>query len=181
MLLGGGVADLPVRQRTLRATLAWSCDLLRADEHGLFQRLAVFAGDWTVEAAEAVCGGPDASGDAVVEHLSTLVESSLIHRGAGADGQLRFSMLSTVREYALEGLAASGELDAINGRLLEWSVNLVQPVADPPVPDRIVRQASPRVIEWVARNKAALLNFRNDGDTWTQPEVNEFIQRLQRV
>ena len=60
-------------------------------------------------------------------------------------------------------------------------------VADPPavvansLPVRVLRQRSPQVIEWVSRNRDALLDFWNDGDTWTQPEVNDFIQRLQRI
>ena len=89
-VLGGGVRDLPERQRTLRATIDWSYDLLEPREQQLFARLAVFAGGCTLDAAEAVC-------DAELDSLSALLDSSLLRRM-----QTRFRMLDTVREYALE-------------------------------------------------------------------------------
>src|SRR5207244_183848 len=76
-LLVGGAQDLPDRQRTLRATLEWSHDLLDDDERVLFSRLAVFAGGWTLEAAEAVCGE---DGLDVLETLASLVDESLVRR-----------------------------------------------------------------------------------------------------
>ena len=101
-LLSAGSRDAPARQQTLRATIDWSYDLLEPQAQALFARLGVFAGGWTLETAEAVCG-PDA-----LDGLATLVDQSLVAPGDG-----RFTMLETVREYALERLTASGELDEV--------------------------------------------------------------------
>jgi non-specific serine/threonine protein kinase len=108
-LLTGGAADLPERQRTLRGTLAWSYDLLEPAEQVLFRRLAVFAGGWTLGAAEAVCSGDDLPDHAVFEGLAALADDSLIQRTSDADGELRLGILESIREYALELLTKSGE------------------------------------------------------------------------
>jgi predicted ATPase len=89
-LLVGGARDLPERQKTLRATIEWSFELLEAAEQELMARLSVFAGGWSLEAAEAVC-------DAELGTLASLVDKSLVREQDG-----RFSMLETIREYALE-------------------------------------------------------------------------------
>lgn len=109
--LTGGPRDHPARQRTLRATLDWSYNLLDADEQLLFTRLAVFAGGWTLEAAAAVC---QADGDLLhtLDVVSSLVDKSLVQRMVGGDIEPRFIMLETIREYALERLAASSETGA---------------------------------------------------------------------
>ncbi len=99
-LLTGGARDLPERQRTLRATIDWSHDLLSADEQRLFARLAVFAGGCTLEAAEEMC-------EAGLDTLQSLVEKSLLRHTDG-----RFWMLETIREFAGERLKESGEADA---------------------------------------------------------------------
>src|SRR6266567_114543 len=112
-LLVGGAQDLPLRQQTLRGTIAWSYDLLGQDEKTLFRRLAVFVGGCTLEAAEAVC---TAQGDLlidVLEAVAALVDKSLLRQETQADGQPRLLMLETIREYALERLAASGEAEAV--------------------------------------------------------------------
>jgi predicted ATPase len=87
-LLTGGPRDVPARQQTLEATIAWSYDLLEPGEQALFARLAVFAGGWTLEAAEQVAG-------ADLDGLQSLVAKSLVTAGGG-----RFGMLDTIREYA---------------------------------------------------------------------------------
>src|SRR6266567_1475419 len=105
-LLTSGTRDVPVRQQTLRNTIAWSYDLLEQDEKILFRRLAVFVGGCTLEAAEAVC---TAQGDLlidVLEAVAALVDKSLLRQETQADGQPRLLMLETIREYALERLAA---------------------------------------------------------------------------
>ncbi len=115
-LLVGGAQDLPGRQRTLRATLEWSHGLLSDDEAALFARLAVFAGSWTLEAAEAVCGG---NGLDVFETLASLVDESLVRPLRRPTGEPRFAMLETIREYAAELLEASGEAEALRRRHCE--------------------------------------------------------------
>jgi predicted ATPase/DNA-binding SARP family transcriptional activator len=115
-LLVGGAQDLPGRQRTLRATLEWSHGLLNEDESALFARLAVFAGGWTLEAAEAVCG---VNGLDVFETLASLVDESLVRPLRRPTGEPRFAMLETIREYAAERLEASGEANALRRRHCE--------------------------------------------------------------
>jgi predicted ATPase len=111
-LLTGGARDLPERQRTLRNTMAWSHGLLGEGEKDLFARLGVFTGGFDLEAAEAVFGpgggfpeDPAGSAD-VLEVLGSLVDGSLV-RQEESDGEPRFSMLETIKEYALERLRES--------------------------------------------------------------------------
>lgn len=124
-VLSGGARDLPERQRTLRATLAWSYALLDAPAQALFLRLAVFAGGCTLEAIESLTDTGDAAGgkmnaaeaepEDLLETVSALIDNSLLRREARA-GEVRFTMLQTVREYALERLQGYGTLDALRGR-----------------------------------------------------------------
>ena len=108
-LLSAGDRTAMPRQRTLRAMIDWSHDLLPDDERELFRRLAVFSGGWTVEAAESVCSlGSD--GVDVIDVMSRLVEKSLVLPEKGAQ---RYGMLETVRHYALDRLEESGELPAM--------------------------------------------------------------------
>jgi predicted ATPase/class 3 adenylate cyclase len=113
-LLTGGARDMPARQQTLRATIDWSYHLLGTDEQTLFARLAVFAGGCTLPAAEAVCGG-----EALLAGLSTLVDNNMLRQEEQPDGEPRFTMLETIRTYALERLKAGGEADAITQRHAE--------------------------------------------------------------
>ena len=111
-LLVDGARDLPERQRTLRDAITWSYNLLHAGEQALFRRLAVFAGGATLEAAEVVCRTTgDLKGDAL-GWLAGLVDKSVLRREEGPDGEPRVGMLETIREYARELLAVSGELEA---------------------------------------------------------------------
>jgi predicted ATPase/DNA-binding SARP family transcriptional activator len=112
-LAGDGARDLPARQRTLRATIDWSHELLDGDEQALFARLAAFAGGCTLGAAAAVC-------DAGRAQIASLVAKSLLYEHLGGTGGVRYSMLETVREYALERLEASGESDAVRMRHAEY-------------------------------------------------------------
>jgi predicted ATPase/DNA-binding XRE family transcriptional regulator len=115
-LLVGGACDLPERQRTLRAAIAWSYDLLSAEEQMLFRRLAVFAGSWTLAAAEAVCATPEGAdplGLNLLDGMGLLVDKSLVQRREDADAVTppHFRLLETLREYALERLEAIGVPD----------------------------------------------------------------------
>jgi predicted ATPase/class 3 adenylate cyclase len=106
-LLTGGARDAPARQRTLRATIEWSYELLTDDEKRLFGRLAVFEGGWTLDAAEEVC-------DADLDTMQSLVEKSLVRADSG-----RFRMLETIREYALEQFAELPDSDELRSRHAE--------------------------------------------------------------
>jgi non-specific serine/threonine protein kinase len=110
-LLTGGPRTAVPRQQTLRATLDWSYDLLGEGEQRLLHRLSVFAGSWTLAAAEVVCGGAGIEEWEVADLLASLVNKSLVLlEDAGANGeQGRYRLLETIREYALERLAHSGE------------------------------------------------------------------------
>jgi predicted ATPase/DNA-binding SARP family transcriptional activator/DNA-binding CsgD family transcriptional regulator len=116
VLTGGRTAD--PRHRTLRATLAWSHELLSEAERTLFRRLSVFAGGGTLEAAEEVCSGEGIEQDDVLEILSKLVDKSLVVAEAspGVDGELRYRMLEPIRQYGQERLQQSGQADATRER-----------------------------------------------------------------
>ena len=122
-LAGEGARDLPDRQRTLRATIDWSYELLDSDDRTLFARLAVFAGGCTASAAEAVCGATRVG-------LASLAGMSLLQEHHGRDRSLRFSMLQTVREYALERLEASGDAEAVRARHADHFAELAESRAD---------------------------------------------------
>ena len=115
-LLTDGPRDLPSRQHTLRATITWSYDLLTEAEQDTFRRLAVFVGGCTLPAAAAVCGDREGDGSEPLDVIASLVDKSLLRQTEDPDGEPRFGMLETVREYALERLAESGELAVIRRR-----------------------------------------------------------------
>jgi predicted ATPase len=107
-ILTGGARDVPERQRTLRATIEWSYDLLPEELQALFARFGVFVGSFTLEASEAVA-------DVTVESLGALVEASLVKGLAGP----RFLVLETIREFALERLAELEDAEALRRRHAE--------------------------------------------------------------
>jgi predicted ATPase/DNA-binding CsgD family transcriptional regulator len=127
-LLVGGARDAPERQRTLRATMAWSYDLLTLEEQTCFRRLAVFVGGFTLEAAAAVAGSNPhaATSDSVaapaqiVDMVGALLDKSLVRRLEPTGHEPRFAMLETVREYAHEQLLAHGELTEQRRRHAEF-------------------------------------------------------------
>ncbi len=120
LLRGGDRATMP-RQQTLRASVEWSHDLLSDDEQVLLRRLGVFIGGFTLEAAESVCAAEPLEGADVLELLASLIDKSLVQseeRGA----ELRYTLLETVRQFALERLEAEGELDGMRDRHRDWFV-----------------------------------------------------------
>ncbi len=108
-LLTSGDRDLPLRQRTLRATISWSYSLLTPDERRLLRRLSVFHEGWTLEALEQVCFGDDDRWRAL-DDLASLVEKGLVRVSGSGD---RYSLLETIRAFAAEQLHAGGETEAI--------------------------------------------------------------------
>ena len=124
-LLSDGPRDAPARQRTIRAAIDWSYDLLEPDEQTLFARLAVFAGGCTLEAAEAVCGG-----EALLTGLATLIDDNLLREEEQPDGEPRFTMLETIHAYALERLEASSEVEEIRDRHAAYSLTLAEHIQE---------------------------------------------------
>jgi predicted ATPase len=108
-LLTGGARDLPLRQQTIRGTVNWSYSLLNTAEQSLFRRLSVFIGGCTLEAVEAACNTKGDLGLDVLDAMASMVDKSLIQQLEEGGAERRFLVLSTIREYALERLAESGE------------------------------------------------------------------------
>jgi predicted ATPase len=173
-VLTAGPVDAPDRQRTLRDTLAWSHDLLGPVPRALFRRLAVFAGGWTMDAAEAVCGGDhQVPGDEVLNALQELVDNSLVARRLEpATDEPRFSMLETVREYAEERLIDSGEVELVRARHCRWALELVGRavplVADPAQADLLDREQDNlrAALRWSIDRQDAEAGLRLGIGTW---------------
>jgi predicted ATPase len=139
-LLTGGARDLPERQRTLRSTLDWSFGLLGPPERALFPRLGVFAGTFSLAAAEAVCGddlgavvGSPGPAGPVIDALGSLVDDSLV-RPDGPAGEPRFRLLETIREYALERLQGSAAWRDAHDRHAAYFAAIAEP-AEPELSD----------------------------------------------
>jgi predicted ATPase/class 3 adenylate cyclase len=145
-LLTGGARDLPARQQTLRNAIAWSYDLLEPEEQTLFRRLSVFVGGFKLEAAEAVVGGPGVEDQGtsgttqvfptpdpqslipvvdVLGGVDSLVSKSLLKQEE-VDGEPRFTMLETIREYALEHLMESGESETVRRQHADYFLALAE-------------------------------------------------------
>lgn len=125
-LLTGGARDLPERHQTIRGAIAWSYDLLNEEEMKLFRRLAVFVVGFTLEAVESVC---DAAGDSeldVLNAVESLINKSLLQQKEPAEGEPRFAMLETIREYGLEQLEASGEAIHIRRQHADFFLKLAE-------------------------------------------------------
>jgi len=126
-VLSGGRRTALTRQQTLRATITWSHDLLTGEERVLFRRLAVFAGSFSLDAAEDVCAGGAIDKRDIVELLLRLVDKSLV---VVEDAELaRYRLLDTVRQFAAESLVAAGERETVGSRLRDWAQALA---VDPP-------------------------------------------------
>jgi predicted ATPase len=124
LLTGGSRTVLP-RQRTLRATIEWSFELLPEEERTMFRRLSVFAGGFTLEATEEVCSGGGIAEEGVFDLLSRLVDKSLIVTEE-RDGHARYRMLETVRQYGAEKLRDAGELQVIQQRHADFFLAMAE-------------------------------------------------------
>ncbi len=156
-VLTGGARNLPRRQQTLRKTITWSYDLLSATEQAWFRRLGVFSGSWSLEAAEAMMQDEtadltDAVSDSPLDMLERLVDNSLLVRLPFADEEARFTMLETLREYALEQLSAQGESE----RLRDWHAGYYLREAE--AGEQGLR--GPQQLTWLTRLTADRANFR---------------------
>ena len=149
-LLVGGAADLPERHQTVRAAIDWSHNLLSADEQRVFSRLSIFVGGFTFETAEAVCNWDGALD--LLTGIESLVRNSLIRQVEWLDDEPRFDMLQTIRDYAQEKLAESGEYAAAGYAHAQYFSNLSL------IALRNIQ--SGRAMEWLARTEADHDNYR---------------------
>ncbi len=177
-LLTSGARDLPARQRTLRDAIDWSYNLLTPPEQKLFVQLSVFVGGCTLDAVEAVC---DAGGGDALEILSSLVDKSLVRQGISADGEPRFMMLETLREYAMERLEAGTAAADVRRRHADFYVSLAH--------QSRTEMRGRRQREWIAvlareddNLRAALRWLIDQGDAVTVAEVgwSTWLYRLVR-
>jgi predicted ATPase/DNA-binding SARP family transcriptional activator/DNA-binding CsgD family transcriptional regulator len=150
-LLKGG-RTVTRRQQTLRGAMDWSYDLLGEPEQILFRRLSVFAGGWTLEAAEAVGAGGNVGEEEVLELLWRLVNKSLVAAEARTEGTARYRMLEPIRQYAQEKLAVNEEAKEVQGRHAEFFLALAE-------------EAKPRLLgqeeaTWLGRLEAEHDNLR---------------------
>jgi predicted ATPase/DNA-binding CsgD family transcriptional regulator/Tfp pilus assembly protein PilF len=142
-LLASGDRTAPPRQQTLRAAVDWSYELLTGPEQVLLRRLSVFAG-WNLDMAEQICAGAGISAPMVLDLLAALIDKSLVTLDAELDGDARYRLLDTIREYAAVRLTASAEEAEIRVRHRDYLLSLVESVVaraflrgDPPWPERV--------------------------------------------
>ena len=127
-LLTSATRDADERHRTLRAAIQWSHELLSEEEKTIFATLSVFAGGGRLEVVAQVCDPTPGGDHDVLEVLSALVDKSLLRRFDDRDGEPRFSMLETIREYAEERLEESGTAPELHGRFFHWALALAEEV-----------------------------------------------------
>jgi tetratricopeptide (TPR) repeat protein len=168
-LLTGGSRDLATRQQTLRGTIAWSYDLLDAKERILFARLGVFVGGASLAGAETVCAGlelgvggwesgagiiqsPKSKVQNILDGLSSLVDKSLLRQLEAADGEPRFSMLETIRDYATERLIESDEYEPLREAHAHYFLTLAEQ-AEPEL-------TGPNQADWLERLEGEHDNLR---------------------
>lgn len=124
--LTDGPQDLPHRQRSLRVTIDWSYGLLDPHEQVLFRQLGIFIGDFTTEAVAAICGSESDHDHTVFRDLRSFIDKSLLRHVVDMNGEPRFSMLETIREFAMEQLIASGEIEELHRRYAAYYLDLVE-------------------------------------------------------
>lgn len=151
VLSASGARDLPKRQRTMRATLDWSHGLLSEPERALFRRLSVFAGGFSLEAAEAVGAAGETGTEDVLELLGQVVEQSLVTAGPDRE-ETRYGMLEPVRQYALEKLEESEEAEEARRRHASYYLALAEQ-AGPEL-------RGPDQVPWLGRLETELDNLR---------------------
>jgi predicted ATPase len=128
-MLAAGARDLPPRQQTLRGAIAWSYDLLDIGGKRLLDRLSVFASGCDLASAEAICGPASELGGEILDGLMDLADQSLLKVEETDEGEPRFRLLDTIRDYAAEQLQADGEVERIQARHRDWYVALIERAA----------------------------------------------------
>jgi hypothetical protein len=180
----GGARDLPERQQTIRNTIDWSYQLLDEGEQTLFARLGVFVGGCTLEAAEAVASelrieNEELKNDrsailnsqcSILNSIEVLVDQSLLRQAEGLDGEPRFTMLETIREYALERLQASGEADTIHTQHAAYYLMLAERAAS--------HLQGANQVEWLNKLEIEHDNLRATLD-WYERKADDGVDELQ--
>jgi predicted ATPase/DNA-binding NarL/FixJ family response regulator len=154
-LLASGDRTAPLRQQTLRAAVDWSHGLLTEGEQVLLRRLAVFSG-WNLDMAEQVCADGQVPAGQVLDLLAGLIDKSLVTMDGEADGVARYRLLDTIREYAADRLAGSGEDSVIRLSHLDLMLRLAEDVTD-----RAFRRGDPPWPERVAMYQRSALELAN--------------------
>lgn len=171
-LLTGGPRDLPVRQQTLRSAIDWSYSLLSEQEQRLFARLSAFVGGCTLEAASEIC---NLEGDLdVFEGIASLIDKSLLRQSQTEDAEPRFTMLETIRAYALERLEAGGEAEEIRRRHAAYYLGLARVPAGELSPAQQIERLQ-RVEHEHDNLRAALRWALHRGDLGTMPRVADVM------
>jgi predicted ATPase/transcriptional regulator with XRE-family HTH domain len=170
LLTGGSRAALP-RQQTMEATVWWSYLLLSEPERILFNRLSVFAGGFTMEAAELVCCGGTLASAGIFDLLTQLVDRSLAVADETADGLTRYRMLETLRQFGHERLLESGETEALRGRHLSWAVTVAEsaPPQSGPLPAAELTSEEDNLraaLEWAIETGHEEEALRITGSAW---------------
>jgi predicted ATPase/class 3 adenylate cyclase len=174
-LLVGGATDLPMRQQTLRGAIDWSYDLLEASERRLFERLAVFAGGWSIETADAICNPEAELGIETLDGLTALADKSLIQPITTSDGEARFGMLQVIREFAAEKLRSGPDSEELPRRQAAHVLALAE-MAGPELRSADLRswqhrlrreQENVRVaLRWAIEGGDAAVGLRTAGAIW---------------
>ena len=160
-LLTGGSRSSVERHRTLRATVQWSYDHLEADEQELFMVLSVFAGGWTLNAAAALTGSDEFE---VLDHLTRLIDKSLIHSEQKSGSEARYRMLETLRQFGQDLLTASGRSDSLRAAHLKYFLGVIdgmQPELGEKYPVAAIARIKPEVdnlrlaLTWGFQNDSA--------------------------
>jgi len=169
-LLTSGDRDLPTRQQTLRHAIDWSYDLLGEAEQKLFRRLSVFAGGFALEAAESICDTKQDLGFDILDGVASMVDKSLVRQVEQKEGEPRFLMLETMREYGLEKLAVSGEEERTRKAHAAYCVVLAEEAAS--------ETDASEVKAWMDRFEMEHDNFRAALDWLTENCNSEWSLRL---
>lgn len=161
-LLASSAADLPPRHRTMRSTIAWSCDLLEPEAQQLFMSLAVFTGGATLDMIKAICAEQDQDDSIeLLDQLQFLTEQNLV-RASDDDEELRFSMLTVIQEYASELLAASGYERELRMRHAQWCLDFASHAVG------MIEHADQQI--WIHRLKVEHVNFQSALDWLLCPD-----------
>jgi predicted ATPase/DNA-binding CsgD family transcriptional regulator len=175
-ILTGGSRDLPLRQQSLRGTLAWSYELLTAEEQRFFRRLSVFVGGCELSAIEAICATleTDTEASQVLDGVASLIDKSLLQQTEQEDHEPRIFMLETLREYGLEALQADGEAEATHQAHAAYYLALAEQ-AEPEL-------TGPRQLTWFERLEQEHDNLRSAFsyllESGSDEQSNELALRL---